>query len=224
MGRHGSWNNKIYHHRLPKQPIHVTLNIQRIHTNKKHHIQKSTNPILYQDESYTYLVIHLVPSLKWTIQKNITMSKLNKKIQQIFQSPATLKQKIKVVDTIIRASIAYSFYTSPYSMPDIIKLDRKLISLQKAICGLSKSTSNITTQLPNKLFRINVFSKKTAYLTCIGEQLRNTLNNPGRLGKIYKGLTNHLFAKHGGVALLNTLNKETCKKSPTIRTPLLFQT
>jgi hypothetical protein len=35
-------------------------------------------PILYQDEPYTYLGIHLVPLLKWTIQKNITMEKLNK--------------------------------------------------------------------------------------------------------------------------------------------------
>jgi hypothetical protein len=109
-----------------------------------------------------------------------------------------------MVDTVIRVGIAYSFYVVPFSMPDILKLDWKLIALQKAICGLPRSIPNITTQLPHELFGSNVFSLKTAYLTCIGEQLRNALNDPGRLGKIYQGLTNHIFAKHGGTKLLNT--------------------
>jgi hypothetical protein len=40
-----------------------------------------------------------------------------------------------MVDTMFRAGIAYSFYAVPYSLPTIIKLDRKLISLQKKLCG-----------------------------------------------------------------------------------------
>ena len=44
------------------------------------------------------------------------MAKLNKQIQQLLQSPATLKQKIKMVDTVIRAGIAYSFYVESYSI------------------------------------------------------------------------------------------------------------
>jgi hypothetical protein len=43
---------------------------------------------------------------------------------------------------------------------------------------------NITTQLPHELFGINAFSLKTIYLTCIGKQLNNALNDPGRLEKI----------------------------------------
>jgi hypothetical protein len=51
-----------------------------------------------------------------------------------------------MVDTIIRPGIAYSFYAVPYSMPNITKLDRKIIGLQKTIFGLPKSTLNITTK------------------------------------------------------------------------------
>jgi hypothetical protein len=80
-------------------------------------------PVLHQDEPYTYLGIHLVPSLKWTIQKNVTMTKLIKQTQQPLQSLATVKQKIKMVDTVIRLGIAYSFYATPYSIPNIFKLD-----------------------------------------------------------------------------------------------------
>jgi hypothetical protein len=126
-----------------------------------------------------------------------------------------------MVDTIISAGIAYNFYASPYSMPDILKLDRKLNALQNAICNLFKSTPNITTQVPHELFEINAFSLKTAYL--IGEQLRNALNDPGRLGKIYEGLTNHIFAKYGGAELLSTFYKETCKNFPTARTLYLLK-
>jgi hypothetical protein len=124
---------------------------------------------------------------------------------------------------VIRAGIAYSFYAGPYSIPDILKLDQKLIALQKAICGLSKSTPNITIQLLHELFGINAFSLKTTYLTRISKQLRNALNDPVRVGKIDQGLTNHIFAKYGGAEQLSTLNKETCKNSPIARTLYLLK-
>ena len=125
-------------------------------------------------------------------------SKLMKQAQLLLHSPVILKQKLKMVDTVIRPGIAYSFYVVPYSIPTITKLDKKIISLQKAICGLPKSTPNITTKLPHDQYGLAAHSLKTEYLNCIGKQLRNALNDLGRLGTIYKGLTNHIFAKYGG--------------------------
>jgi hypothetical protein len=151
------------------------------------------------------------------------MNKLIKQTQLLLNSPATLKQKLKMVDTVIRPGIAYSFYAVPYSMPTITKLDQKIIALQKAICGLPKSTPNITTKLPHDQFGLNAQSLKTEYLTCIGKQLRNALNDPGRLGIIYKGLTNHISAKYGGSQFLPLLNKEACLHSPTTRTLYLLK-
>jgi hypothetical protein len=86
------------------------------------------------------------------------------------------------------------------------------------ICGLPKSTPNITTKLPHDQYGLDAHSLKTEYLICIGKQLRNALNNPGRLGTIYKGLTNHIFAKYRGAQHLPLLNKEACLHSPTTRT------
>jgi hypothetical protein len=126
------------------------------------------------------------------------MKKLIKQTQLLLNSPPTLKPKLKMVDTVIRLEIAYSFYAIPYSMPNIAKLDQKIIALQKAIYGLPKSTPNITTKLPHDQFGLNAHSLKTEYLTCIRKQLRNALNDPGRLGTIYIGLTNHILAKYGG--------------------------
>lgn len=49
-----------------------------------------------------------------------------------------MKQKIHMIDTIIRAGIAYNFYTIPYSLPTIKKLDRKIIAMDKTIYGVQK--------------------------------------------------------------------------------------
>jgi hypothetical protein len=180
-------------------------------------------PVLHQNEPYIYLGIQLIPSLKWKTQQTTTMNKLIKQTQQLLNSPATLKQKLKMVDTVIRLGIAYSFYAVPYSMPNIAKLDQKIIALQKAICGLPKSTPNITTKLLHDQFGLNAHSLSTEYLTCIGKQLRNALNDPGRLGTIYIGLTNHILAKYGGSQYLPLLNKEACLHSPTARTLYLLR-
>ena len=138
------------------------------------------------------------------------MNKLIKQTQLLLNSPATLKKKLKLVDTVIRPGIAYNFYAVPYSMPPITKLDQKITALQKAICGLPKNTPNITTILLHDQFGLNAHSLKTEYLTCIEKQLQNALNDPGRFGRIYKGLTNHISAKYGGSQLLPLLNKEAC--------------
>ena len=125
-----------------------------------------------------------------------------------------------MVDTVIRAGIAYSFYAVPYSLPTIKKLDKKIIGIQKVIYGLPKCASNIITQLPQDLFGLEAFSLKNAYLRCISEQLRNALNDPGRLGIIYKGLTQHILAKYGGGENIPRIKYQDCIRSPI--TPTLF--
>jgi hypothetical protein len=81
-----------------------------------------------------------------------------------------------------------------------------------------KNTPNITMKLSYDQFGLNAHSLRTEYLTCIGKQLRNALNDLGRLGTIYIGLTNHILAKYGGSQHLPLLNKEACLDSPTART------
>jgi hypothetical protein len=115
-----------------------------------------------------------------------------------------------MTDTVIRAGIAYNFYIVPYSLPAIKKLDKKLIVLQKKICGLPNCTSNVTTQLPHELFGMQAFSLKNAYIRCIGEQLKDALNDTGKLGLIYRGLTNFILAKFDGALNLPRLTSHNC--------------
>jgi len=105
-------------------------------------------PVLHQNETYVYLGIQFVPFLKWKLQTHTTTTKVINQCKQLTNCPATIKQKIKMVDTVIRAGIAYSFYAVPYSLPTIKKLDKKIIAIQFFFCGLPKCTANIISQLP----------------------------------------------------------------------------
>ena len=128
-----------------------------------------------------------------------------------------------MIDTIIRIGIAYSFYAIPYSLSAIIKLDKKIIAIQKKVCGLPKCTPNIVTQLSHDMFGIEAFPLKNAYLRCIGEQLQNALNDKGRLGIIYRGLTHFILAKYGGVENILKIKYQDCIQSVTTRTLFLIK-
>ena len=192
-------------------------------TNQKISYRDQTLPILHQNEPYVYLGIQLVPSLKWKLQTHITTTKIIEQCKQLSKCPATIKQRISMVDTVIRASIAYSFFAVPYSLPTVKKLDKKIIAIKKTICRLPKSTANIITQLPHELFGLEAFSLKNAYLRCIGEQLRNALNDKGRLGIIYKGLIQHILVKAGGAEDIPRIKCQDCITSPTTRTLFLLK-
>ena len=154
---------------------------------------------------------------------HITTTKLTKQSMLLITCPTTMKQKIKMVDTVIRAGMAYNFYDVPYSLPAIRKLDTKIIALHKTICGLPKCMSNVVTQLLYDMFGTEAFLLKNAYITCIGEQLKNALNDNGMLGRIYKGLIHHILAKHGGAQNLTRLSSHDCTRSPITRSLFLLK-
>jgi hypothetical protein len=191
---------------------------------QSHNIQfRNQNlPILHQNEPYKYLGIQLVPSLTWKIQIHTTMTKLNEQCKLLKASPATMKQKIHMTDSVIRAGIAYGFYIVTFSLPTINKLEKIQIGLQKSICGLPNSSPNVMTQLPHNMFGLEAFSHRNAYLRCIGE-LRDALKYTGQLGIIYQGLINYISTKHGGAQNIPRITPQSCVRSPITRTLFLLK-
>jgi hypothetical protein len=64
---------------------------------------------------------------------------------------------------------------------------------------------------------------RSAYLECIGEQLRDALNDMGRLGIIYQGLSNYIFAKNGRTQNIPRITNLACIRSPITRTLYLLK-
>ena len=106
--------------------------------NKNISFRNQPIPILSQHEPYVYLGISLVPSSQWKMQTHITTIKIIKQCKLLITCPTTMKHKIQMVDIVIRRRIVYSFYTVPYLLPAIKKLDRKITTLHKTICSFAK--------------------------------------------------------------------------------------
>ena len=64
---------------------------------------------------------------------------------------------------------------------------------------------------------------RNAYLRCIGEQLWNALNHTRRLGIMYQGLTNYIFAKNGEAKNIPRNTKQACVRSSISRTLYLLK-
>ena len=164
-----------------------------------------------------------MPSLKWNLQKEITLNKTKQQGKLLAASPASLKQKIKILNTVIKPRIAYAYYAVPFLKPDIKKLDKIISKITKETCNIPKSTANILTHLPHDNFGINMTSLLPDYVHCIGQQLIQALNDPGQLGTIYQGLTKYISAKYGGSLHLPKLKQQACSRSPIARTLFLLQ-
>ena len=187
-------------------------------------VYKSKNfPTLTQNEPYTYLGIQLMPSLKWNLQKETTLNKAKQQGNLLAAFPASLKQKIKILNTVIKPRIAYAYYAVSFSKPDIKKLDKIISKITKETCHIPKSTANILTHLKHENFGINVTSLLPDYIHCIGQQLLQALNDPGQLGIMYQGLTKFISATYGGSLHLPKLKQQACSRSPIARTLFLLK-
>lgn len=95
-------------------------------------INYKNQPILalHHSKAYAYLGKHLVSTLNSNIQLHITTTKVVKQCESLTTYLATIKQKINMVDIVIWAQTAYSFYVVPYFLPIVNNLDKKTIALQ----------------------------------------------------------------------------------------------
>ena len=210
-------------HRFPKQskkPIQISLK------------QKSKTQTLTTEINRSLIYIKIRLTLSWRRCGPISkmahtnpchIYKIEQTMQRFNRMPSYNDTSL-MIDTVIRTRVFYSFYTIPYSMPTIKKLDKRIIATQKTMCGLSKCTANVVTQLPHDMFGLEAFSFKTGYLQCIGEQLLNDLYDKGRLGKIYKRLVHYILAKYGEAKNLPRIKSLDCYRSPITRTFILLKT
>ena len=130
-------------------------------------------------------------------------------------SLASMKQKIHLLNAIIKLGIAYAYYAVHFSKPDIKKLENVISKLTKKICSIPKSMTNILTHLPHKGFGIKPTSLLFTRLHKLdSKQLLHALNDQGQLGQIYQGITKHIIANFGRSLHLLHLKYQACLRSP----------
>jgi hypothetical protein len=110
----------VHNHEWILALINVQYMVLQINPNLTHKPLKplfnhTTSPtgtnlfLFYIKTKNTFIWEYLIPSLKWNVQIHETTSKLTLQCQQLVACLASLKQKIKMVDIVLRVGIAYSF-------------------------------------------------------------------------------------------------------------------
>lgn len=146
-----------------------------------------------------------------------------KQSQCMSTSPANLKQKINILNIVLKPGIAYAYYATPFSKPNIKRLDKILSKLIKEIFNIPKSTANILTHLPNDNFGINTTFLLPDYVNCIGQQLIQALNDQGQLGILFQRFTKYITTNYGGSLHLPKLKYQACSRSPIGGTLFLLE-
>lgn len=103
------------------------------------------------------------------ISKNmLPLTKLKKhKVQTYHCHMSPCIKKIKIFNTIIQTGIKYAFYTTPFSILEITKLDKHLIN--PSITSPLVLQIPILAQLPQDKFGLNAYFLLPQYATTLAE-------------------------------------------------------
>lgn len=169
MGTYAPKSNKMCNYRKPQQTQTEAYHLQAFIQAQRIMYKEKQLSILTQIEPYTYLGIQLVPSLIWQIQIHITINKSSEQGKLLLVPRAVIRQKL--LNIVIKPSIAYACYILPFSKPEIRKVDRIISKFTKKTCKIPTNVANIHTHLNIENFGINTTFILPNYLTCIGKQL-----------------------------------------------------
>jgi hypothetical protein len=148
-------------------------------------ISGSTVPFLHPSkEPYKYLGVLLTPSLNWTHQMSeLTVASIER-ADGILRSMASCKQKLRLVDTLLKPFMEYSFSTGAYTINDIARLDSLVAQVAKHAFHISPSSPTAMVQEDRDQAGMGVTSLQKHYTAALAAQLTDALNDKGRLGAV----------------------------------------
>ena len=98
-------------------------------------------PIKYVSPSdpSKYLGVMVTPTLDWKPQYQYILQKVKDKGQRLRHSTIPVGMKMKILQTVVKPMITYSFSVMPYTPAQIKTLDAQLASVVKNALGQRKS-------------------------------------------------------------------------------------
>ena len=140
------------------------------------------------NEPYKYLGVWLTPSLNWQHQMTNMVETVVDKTEAILRCPASPKQKLQLIHTLLKPYIRYSLSTGAYTASDIARLDSLLAQAARFAMRLPGSAPTAMVLEDRDRGGLGVGSLLTAYITELTAQLTDSMNDGGRLGAVTKPL------------------------------------
>ena len=139
-------------------------------------------------EPYKYLGVWLTPSINWRHQQAALTEAAIDKADSILRSPASASQKLRLLETLLRPFIRYSFSTGAYTAADITRLDSIMSCAAKFAWGLPRCTPTALVQEDQDRGGMGVTSLQEEYVKEMVATLTDALNDTGRLGAVTNAL------------------------------------
>lgn len=151
-------------------------------------------------EPYKYLGVWLTPSLNWRHQMSELTVSVIEKAEGILRSMASCKQKLRLIDSLLKPYIGYSFCTGAYTTRDIARLDSLVAQVAKQAFYLSPSTPTAMVQEDRTRGGMGVTSLLQTYTAELTKQLVHAVNDTGRLGAVTWALLQRQMKHPGGMS------------------------
>ena len=184
-------------------------------------ISGRTLPFLHpHKQPYRYLGVLLTPSLNWTHQMQALAEAIIDKADGILRSMASSAQKLRMIDTLLKPYIRYSFCTGAYTAADIASIDSLVSRLAKYALHLPTSTPTAMVQEDRERGGVGVTSVQEMYVAELTAKLTLALNDEGMLGHVTSRLLQAQIQKVGAVCSAELANK--LRHSRLLRTVTLL--
>ncbi len=142
-------------------------------------------PFLHpHDKPYKYLGVWVTPSLNWQHQRAALAEAAVEKADSILRCPASAAQKQRLLETLLRPHIRYSFSTGAYTAADIARLDSIMSCAAKFAWRLPRGTPTALIQEDQERGGMGVPSLQEDYVKEMVALLTTALNGTGRLGAV----------------------------------------
>ena len=158
-------------------------------------------PYLPPDEPYKYLGVWLTLTLNWKYQLNKTLKDIKTKGEAILASMASTKQKLRMINQVIRPGITYDLPLAFYNPQDISKMDNKIASLARKTCWLPNSSPTTGILSTQEQGGLGIISLWTDYIQLSTSMITKALNDTGRLGTVTRALLNLQNNKTGALIM-----------------------
>ena len=172
-------------------------------------------------EPYKYLGVWLTPTLNWRHQHKALKESAIETADAILRSPASAAQRLRLIETLLRPRIRYSFATGAYTAADIAQLDGLLACTAKYAWHLPRGTPTALVHEDRERGGMGVTSLKEEYVKEQTAALTDALNDPGRLGAVTCALLQVQVQAAGKVA--DTALADRLRHSRLLRALTLLQ-
>ena len=145
-------------------------------------------PYLQPNESYTYLGVSISPQMNWTKHWQDTKRKTQTVVETITCSNASEKQKLELLETVVRPMLRYSMMASPFSRAEVQRLHGIVMGAARSACGLGRNASTGLMMAPRGDFGVGFDSTHHTYAVELHKTTLENLKDDGDVGVMSRGL------------------------------------